>query len=101
MGETRGPGTGRAFAVLEDGARDGAVSADGHVIGSYLHGLFASARLRDALLARIDVAGSGRDSAAHADAALDDMVAGFGAHAAIHAVLRLAGTRGCAGDRRP
>src|SRR3546814_17105454 len=73
MGETRGPGTARAFAVLEDGKSDGAASADGKVIGSYLHGLFASARLRDALLARIDVAGDGSDYAADVDAALDEL----------------------------
>ncbi|HZP95541.1 MAG TPA: cobyric acid synthase [Candidatus Limnocylindria bacterium] len=32
---------------------DGAVSADGRVFGTYLHGLFANAALRDALLARL------------------------------------------------
>lgn len=94
MGETRGPGTARAFAVLEGGASDGAASADGNVIGSYLHGLFASAALRDALLARIDVAGGGRDYAADVDAALDDMAAEFAAHADIDAMLRIAGIGG-------
>ena len=91
MGETRGPGTARAFAVLEDGASDGAASADGRVIGSYLHGLFASTALREALLARIDVAGGGRDYAADIDAALDDVAAEFAAHADIDAMLRIAG----------
>ena len=91
MGETRGPGTARAFAVLEDGASDGAASADGRVIGSYLHGLFASAALREALLALIDVAGGGRDYAADVDAALDDVAAEFAAHADIDAMLRIAG----------
>ena len=59
MGETRGPGTAQPFAMLAGGISDGAVSGDGRVIGSYLHGLFASADLRRALLARIGVAGGG------------------------------------------
>ena len=94
MGETVGPSTERPFAMLDDGASDGAASADGKVIGSYLHGLFASARLRDALLARIDVAGSGRDYVADVDAALDEIAAEFAAHADIGAMLRIAGIGG-------
>ncbi|MBO9695383.1 MAG: cobyric acid synthase [Sphingopyxis sp.] len=91
MGETHGPGTERPFAVLEGGGRDGAVSSDGHVIGSYLHGLFASPGLRHALLARIGVAGSGRDYAADVDGALDDIAAEFARHADIDAMLQIAG----------
>ncbi len=48
--------------------RDGAIAAAGQVIGSYLHGAFASPGLRRALLARIGVAGGGRDYAADVDA---------------------------------
>lgn len=91
MGETRGPGTERPFATLEGGGRDGAVSSDGHVIGSYLHGLFASSGLRHALLARIGVAGGGRDYAADVDGALDDIAAEFARHADIDAMLQIAG----------
>ncbi len=91
MGETRGPGTERPFALLGGGARDGAVNGDGNVIGSYLHGLFASPDLRRALLARIDVVGSGRDYAADVDTALDDIAAEFARHADIDAMLRIAG----------
>src|SRR3546814_20028938 len=91
MGETRGPGTARAFAVLEDGKSDGAASADGKVIGSYPHGLFASARLRDAMPARIDVACDGSDYAADVDAAIYVIVAGFVTPADIDRVLRTAG----------
>jgi adenosylcobyric acid synthase len=91
MGETSGPGTAQPFAVLEDGARDGAINSEGNVIGSYLHGLFASSDLRRALLARIEVAGGGRDYAADVDAALDDIAAEFAGHADIDAMLRIAG----------
>lgn len=92
MGETRGQGTKRPFAMLDGGTPDGAVGSDGHVIGSYLHGLFASPALRQALLARIGVVGSGRDYAADVDAALDDIAAEFAAHADIDAMLQIAGT---------
>ena len=89
MGETDGPGTARPFAILEDGAHDGAV--DGSVIGSYLHGLFASADMRSALLARVGLAGSGRDYRADVDAALDEIAVELSTHADIDGLLRLAG----------
>ena len=91
MGETVGPGTTQPFATLQDGARDGAINRDGNVIGSYLHGLFASPDLRSTLLAKVGVAGGGRDYAADVDAALDDIAAEFAAHADIDAMLRIAG----------
>ena len=91
MGETSGTGTAQPFATLEDGARDGAINREGNVIGSYLHGLFASPRLRSNLLAQIGVAGDGRDYAANVDAALDDIAGEFAAHADIDAMLRIAG----------
>ena len=93
MGETRGPGTGTPFALLAGGASDGAISHDDRVIGSYLHGLFASTDLRRALLARIGVAGSARDYAADVDAALDDIAAELAVHADLDRLLALAGVR--------
>jgi adenosylcobyric acid synthase len=52
VGRTEGPGLSRPMLRL--GARDeGAVSADGRVLGCYLHGLFASDPYRRALLARL------------------------------------------------
>ena len=48
MGATTGPDTVRPFAYLADGpdGPDGAVSADGRVEGSYVHGLFAGDEFR-------------------------------------------------------
>ena len=40
----------RHFITLADGRYDGAVSSDGQVAGSYLHGLFDSAEACEALL---------------------------------------------------
>lgn len=90
MGETSGPGAAQPFAVLDGGANDGAIGRDGHVIGSYLHGLFASADLRRALLERVGLAGSGRDYRADVDAALDEIATELSAHADIDGLLRLA-----------
>ncbi|PZQ22026.1 MAG: cobyric acid synthase CobQ [Sphingopyxis macrogoltabida] len=92
MGTTDGPGTARPFAMLGDG-RDGAISADGRVIGSYVHGLFASADLRRALLARLGQAGGGaRDYHAAVDSALDQIAADLERHVAIDRIVALAAT---------
>lgn len=90
MGETGGDAAARPFALLDDGRGDGAINRDGNVMGSYLHGLFASADLRRALLARIGVAGGARDYAADVDTALDEIAAQFSAHADLDALLRIA-----------
>ena len=49
MGVSRGSALGHP-AVRLDEAVDGALSADGQVLGTYLHGLFDTAPARDALL---------------------------------------------------
>ena len=53
MGVTDGPDRASPFAHLADGAADGAMSADGRVMGTYIHGLFADDRQRGAWLARL------------------------------------------------
>jgi adenosylcobyric acid synthase len=90
MGETTGPDTQRAFATLDRFGPEGAVSADGIVLGTYLHGLLASPALRSALLARIGVAGSGRDHAADVDAALGEIAEALERHVDVEALLALA-----------
>jgi len=57
LGITSGEGLLRPMLEL-DGRPDGAVSADGRVMGTYLHGIFASDGFRDALLTRLGGAGS-------------------------------------------
>ncbi len=52
MGVTQGPDCARPFAHV-DGAPEGAVSANGRVIGTYVHGLFADDRQRSAWLQRL------------------------------------------------
>jgi adenosylcobyric acid synthase len=73
MGRTDGPGRERPMLRLDD-TTDGAVSADGRVMGCYLHGLLAADGFRHALLARIrGAAGRGVAYEARVEAALDGL----------------------------
>jgi adenosylcobyric acid synthase len=49
-GVTRGRGLERPSALLEDGRPDGAISADGKILGTYLHGIFDAPEACTALL---------------------------------------------------
>lgn len=49
-GVSQGRALERPVAQLDDGRCDGALSPDGQVLGTYLHGLFESAEAREALL---------------------------------------------------
>ncbi|MBK5542939.1 cobyric acid synthase [Pseudomonas sp. TH05] len=49
-GVTTGPALERAAVLLDDGRSDGACSADGQILGSYLHGLFEAPAACTALL---------------------------------------------------
>ncbi len=49
-GVTRGPALAKPAVRLDDGRADGALSDDGHVMGTYLHGLFESTAACSALL---------------------------------------------------
>ncbi len=49
-GVSTGPALARPAARLTDGRPDGALSDDGQLLGTYLHGLFDAAPARDALL---------------------------------------------------
>lgn len=53
MGTTTGAGLDRPWLMLGGGRADGAVSADGRVMGAYVHGLFAADGFRRAFLAAV------------------------------------------------
>jgi adenosylcobyric acid synthase len=91
LGRTTGPDTERPVGRIDDGRGDGAMSADGLVAGSYVHGLLGESAQRRAWLARIGVAGAGPDHAADVDAALDEIAAALEAHVDIDAMLSIAG----------
>jgi len=91
MGVTEGPDCGRPFAYLADGSAEGAISADGRVIGTYIHGLFADDRQRSAWLERF--APGGRSVVAYdtlIEETLDKLAAHLSAHVSIDRLLTLA-----------
>lgn len=72
LGRTKGADCARP-AVIIDGRPDGAVSPDGLVSGTYLHGLFASDAYRAALLKSFGIEGGGENYRLSVDRALDDV----------------------------
>jgi adenosylcobyric acid synthase len=89
MGVTEGPDCAHPFAKL-GGARDGAMSADGRVMGTYIHGLFADDRQRSAWLKRL---AAGETTVAYdplVDETLDKLAAHLAAHVDIDKLLALA-----------
>ena len=53
MGETTGDDTARPWLALKGGREEGAMSANGRVMGTYVHGLFAEDQFRHAFLSRL------------------------------------------------
>ncbi len=90
MGRTTGPGTARPLVRLSDGRFDGAVSADGLVAGSYLHGVFADDRQRAAWIARLGGTSSLASYDAAIEATLDALAEHLEAHMDIDRLLSLA-----------
>ncbi len=88
LGRTAGPDSARPFAHIP--APDGAISADGRVAGTYLHGLFSDNAFRAAWLAQAGVA-SALDYGAGVDQVLDRLAAHLETHLDIERMLMLAG----------
>jgi adenosylcobyric acid synthase len=90
MGVTTGPDRERPFARIE-GQPEGAIAPDGKVMGTYLHGLFASDSFRRSLLrnlgAHVDDA---QDYEAGVEATLDALAAHLEEHLDLDALLALA-----------
>jgi len=72
IGRTTGGGLSHPLLHI-DGRADGAVSHDGRIMGTYVHGLFSSGEARAALLGKFGVASHRRDHALLVDALLDDV----------------------------
>jgi len=90
IGVTEGCDRARPFARLADGSPEGAISADGRVLGTYIHGLFADDRQRAAWLARF---GAGAPDVAYEnliEQTLDTLAAHLAAHIDLDRLLKLA-----------
>jgi adenosylcobyric acid synthase len=91
VGETSGPGCAAPWAILEDGTPHGAASPDGRIVGGYVHGLFAEASARGALLAELGATSDGVDQSARVDEALDKIADILERSLDIAALERIAG----------
>jgi adenosylcobyric acid synthase len=79
MGMTEGRDRTRPFAKL-GGEPEGAMSANGHVMGTYIHGLFADDRQRAAWLKRLGAS----EAAIAYDSLIDETLDKLAAHLAAH-----------------
>lgn len=90
MGTTRGPDCARPFAILDDGAPEGAISADGRVIGTYVHGLFADDRQRSAWLERLGAGPAAVEYDTLVEATLDRLADHLEMHLDLDTLIALA-----------
>ena len=88
LGHSTGPDRARPFALVE-GVPEGAVSPDGRVIGTYLHGVFAADGFRRAFLAGLGVAPGALGYGAEVERTLDGLAAHLEAHLDVGALLAL------------
>jgi adenosylcobyric acid synthase len=93
MGVTAGADCARPFGRLDDGTPEGAVSADGRVFGTYIHGLFADDRQRAAWLGRLSAGAAAATAVSYDDLiekTLDRLAAHLAAHLDLDRLLSLA-----------
>jgi adenosylcobyric acid synthase len=94
IGRTAGADRDRPFLVLDGSRPEGAVSVDGRVAGSYLHGLFGNDAFRHAYLSSIrEREASGLAYEHEIDAALDGLADHLAAHMDLDRVLEIARAR--------
>ncbi|MEI9409442.1 cobyric acid synthase [Mesorhizobium salmacidum] len=89
LGRTTGPDTVRPSAII-NGIEDGAISADGKVIGTYMHGLFGADAFRGKFLESLGIRGGGIDYRAEVERALDEVAAELENHLDCDAIFALA-----------
>ena len=90
IGATDGPDCARAWLDLE-GRRDGAASANGRVMGCYMHGLFASDTFRAAYLAGLGGVAGNASYDDTVEATLDALAEHLERHLDLDKLLELAG----------
>ncbi|WP_043063130.1 cobyric acid synthase [Brucella anthropi] len=88
IGRTTGPDMGRPFARIGE-HDDGAISPDGHIMGTYLHGVFNTDEFRRRFLENLGVRSSSVNYRAGVEAALDELAEGLDACLDIDALFNL------------
>jgi adenosylcobyric acid synthase len=81
---------GRPMVRFDDGACDGAVSADGRISGCHVHGLFQSTEYRASLLASLGAPSARYDHSTRVHAALDEIAAKLEEVLDVDALVRIA-----------
>ena len=89
IGRTEGADCARPFALV-GGTPEGAISPDGRVQGSYLHGLFTSDSFRRAYLAGLGVAAANESYGVRVDDALNALADHIETHLDVEGILALA-----------
>ncbi len=92
MGRTDGPDRRRSFAtVVRDGSlqNDGAVSPDGRVVGTYLHGLLSSDRFRSRFLASLGFSATSMNYESKIDNILDSLADHLETHLDLQTMFKL------------
>jgi adenosylcobyric acid synthase len=89
IGHTEGSDCVRPFAML-NGVPEGAVSADGRIHGSYLHGVFASDAFRKAFLAQLDIPAADQSYRTKVESALNALAGHIEAHLDVDGLFALA-----------
>ena len=91
IGRTEGPDRARPLFTVS-GAPEGAISPDGRVMGSYLHGLFGADGFRRAFLQGLGASGGNTAYAEGVEQAIEALADHLEAHADCDALLRIAQT---------
>ena len=89
IGRSEGADCAHPFARIE-GKPEGAISTDGRVQGSYLHGLFTSDAFRRAFLGRLEISVSGEPYGAKVDSALNALAEHIETHLDVEGLIALA-----------
>lgn len=89
MGVTSGADCARPFAHI-DGAPEGAMTKNGKIMGSYLHGMFGADAFRAAYLSQLGATPGGVNYETSIDLTLDALAAHLEAHLDLDAILAMA-----------
>jgi len=89
IGQTTGPDRSNPFARIGD-RDEGAISSDGFIIGSYLHGLFTDDTFRAAFLADLGAQSTSDSYERNVESTLDDLAAHIEKYVDLDLVQRLA-----------
>jgi adenosylcobyric acid synthase len=88
MGVSMGPGLARPAVLVDGGRSDGAISADGRILATYLHGIFDRPEAQAAILRWAGLAdAAGVDLDRQREAAIDRLADAIEEHLALAAIL--------------